>query len=148
MNRISTTEVLNRLVAICNRSLPMYLSDARPWTGARDEVARDRLTQIVADQKAMVDRLGRMILQRDGVADLGEFPMEFTGQHDLSLEFLLGELAARQEKDVKDIEQCVQQLESDTMARTTALEALDQSKKHLQSLQDLAQQLGLADSTS
>jgi len=141
MNGISTTEVLNRLVAIHNRSLPMYLSEAPPWTQRRDAAAREALMQIVADQKTMVDRLGQMILEKDGAVDLGEYPLDFTAKHDLSLEFLLGELVAHQRRDVAAIEECVRQLEHGSMARAVAQEALGEAKGHIESLQELAQEI-------
>jgi hypothetical protein len=148
MNCTSTTEALNRLVAILNRSLPMYLSDARPWMGERDEAAQKRLAQIVTDQKALVDRLARMILDLGDAVDRGEYPMEFTGQHDLSLDYLLGQLVLGQQQDVTQMEQCVQQLPSNTMERALAGDALAQSKRHLETLQQLAREMGQANATT
>lgn len=148
MNQTSSLEILNRLVVLHNRSLPRYLSEARPWTQPRDEAAWETLLQIAADQKAVVDRLGQMILDRGGVVELGEYPLQFTAKHDLSLEFLLRELVADQRRDVAVIEQSVGQLESDAMARAVAQEALGEAKGHLESLEGLARELAATPSAA
>lgn len=137
INRNNTVPILNRLVAIHNRSLPMYLSNTRPWTTRRDEAARETLSQIARDQKATVDRLGEMILDYGGVVELGAYPMRFTSTHDLSMEFLVGELIRRQRDDIEAIEQCVRQLGHDTMAKSLAEEALREAKGHLEALEEL-----------
>ena len=147
MNHIRTTDVLNRLIAIHHRSLPMYLSDARPWTHRGDEDARDVLAQIAADQTAVVDRLGQMILQEGDSVELGEYPMEFTGQHDLSLDYLLDNLVSHQRNDIASIKECVQQLDHDPMAKAIAQETLGEAKGHLESLQELAQEYAAANAT-
>lgn len=139
MNHIRTTKVLNRLVAIHYRSLSMYLADARPWTQRGDEAARDVLIQIAADQTAAVDRLGQMILEEGDSVDLGEYPMDFTGQHDLSMEYLLGSLILHQREDVAAIDECVQLLNHDPLAKAVAQETLGEAKGHLESLQELAE---------
>ena len=116
----------------------MYLADARPWTQRGDEAARDVLTQIAADQKAAVDRLGQLILEEGDSVDLGEYPIDFTGQHDLSLDYLLDCLIAHQREDVAAIDDCVQRLDHDPLAKAIAQETLGEAKGHLESLQELA----------
>lgn len=116
----------------------MYLADARPWTQRGDEAARDVLTQIAADQKAAVDRLGQLILEEGDSVDLGEYPMDFTGQHDLSLDYLLDCLIGHQREDVAAIDDCVQRLDHDPLAKAIAQETLGEAKGHLESLQELA----------
>lgn len=139
MNRIKTNEVLNRLVAIHSRSLPMYLSDARPWTQHANDPARDALRHIAEDQRATIERLGEMILDHGGTVGWGEFPMSFTGKHDLSLDFLLKDLVDHQRQDVQAIEECTQHLEHDPLARATVEEVLGEAKGHLETLLELTQ---------
>ena len=56
-----TIDLLNQLFAIQNRSLPRYVADACPWTHPGDESATTALTDILADQQAMIGRLGELI---------------------------------------------------------------------------------------
>ena len=58
MPAADTTDVLNRLLVIHHRSLPMYLSYAMPYRMQGDEQAVEVLSHIVDYQKEMVDRLG------------------------------------------------------------------------------------------
>ncbi|MBW8885630.1 MAG: hypothetical protein JF612_12845 [Planctomycetia bacterium] len=95
MSPPSTTQILNRLLVLHMRSLPMYLSYAPPYELARHVQAKAVLDQIVEDQKRTVDRLGTLILDSGGTIDYGEFPMSFTSLHDLSLSYLLKLLVER-----------------------------------------------------
>jgi hypothetical protein len=140
MNDSSNIEVLNRLLAIQYRSLPMYLTDACPWIHAGDEQAATTLANIVTDQQRMVQRIADLILDRRGAVDPGEFPMEFTDTHMLSLDFLLNELIHYQKQDVAAIEDCVRRLARDPVARALAEEALGSERAHLEALERLAKQ--------
>ena len=133
----NTNDVLNRLLVIHNRSLPMYLSETSPWTHRGDEQAAKTLQHIVADQKTMIDRIAQMILQTEGGVDMGEYPMDFTDTHDLSLYFLLGKLVASQQRDVEAIGRCPGQLNDAPLSKALAQEALGMAKGHLESLQEL-----------
>ena len=66
MSPPSTTDVLNRLLVLHVRSLPMYLSYAPPNRLADHPQAKVVLDQIVEDQKRTVDRLATMILDNGG----------------------------------------------------------------------------------
>ena len=147
-NPARTIDVLNRLVALHARSLPMYLADAHPWTPRADEADRDVLTQIAADQTAVVQRLASLIIEQGGSVHLGDFPMHFTGQHDLALGYLVHGLVAHQRETVAAIEECVQQLEHDPMAKAVAQETLGEAKGHLELLQELARDDSIASATS
>ena len=71
MNHEATTEILNRLLAVINRSLPMYLAEAAPWTHPGDEQAAQTLERIVADQRRDVSRLAELIIARAGRCSTG-----------------------------------------------------------------------------
>lgn len=132
------TAVLNRLLVIHNRSLPMYLSYAPPYQARNNGAAQEALDNIVADQKEFVDRFGEMVISRGGIVRHGEFPMEFTGYHDLSLNFLIRKMRERQEREITLIEQCVEQLESHPLEQAVAAEALGAAKGHLDTLKELS----------
>jgi hypothetical protein len=137
MNRGNTIDVLNRLVAVHNCSLPMYLDSARPWTSRGDERTQTTLAHMVADQKRVVEQLGRMIVDAGGSVDMGQYPMRYTDTHDLALDFLLVKLIEHQQAVVRTMEECVTALRGDPPAQAVAAEALGAAKGHLESLQEL-----------
>ncbi len=130
--------ILNELLAIHFRSLPMYLTDAHPWTHRGDAKATEVLEDIVANQKETCRRIAEVIIMRDGAIDEGEYPIEFTDTHDLSLDFLIKELIELQKQDIARIQNCVDRLWNDPPAQALAKESLGAAKGHLQSLEELA----------
>ena len=137
MSSAVTNNVLNHLLILHTRSLPMYLSFAPPYCLRGEERAREALQHIVADHKAMVDRLGNMILDNNGTIQHGEYPMWFTGLNDLSYAYVVQQMIDLQKRDIAVIEDCLAQPELDPMARALAEEALGAAKGHLESLQEL-----------
>jgi ferritin-like protein len=147
MIKVGTHHVLNRLLTVLHRSLPMYLTYASPWTQRGDEQALATLRHIVEDQKQLANRVAQYILQNHGPIEIGEYPIEFLDTHDLSLDFLLTKLVEYQKKDIAALERCVAQLQSDRQAAALAEEALGAARGHLESLQDLADRLAKSSST-
>jgi hypothetical protein len=141
MSPPSTTDLLNRLLVLHVRSLPMYLSYAPPYQLYQNAKAKAVLEQIVEDQKRTIDRLGTLILDAGGVVDNGEFPMSFTSLHDLSLQYLLKLLIERQQKFVTVSERLADQLAMAPYAQAAAREAVGEAKGHLENLQDLQREL-------
>jgi hypothetical protein len=138
MNAPTTNDLLNRLLILHERSLPVYVSyaladqlDATPKFAAVNR-------QMVEDQRRTVDRLATLILDNGGEVDRGEFPMNFTGYNDLSVTFLLHKIIERQEKTIAAIEKIVEQLATAPFAQSLAREALGEAKGHLENLQELA----------
>ena len=132
---LSTNDVLNKLLVIHTRSLPMYLSYALPWQVKNHPRFKEALENIVHLQQDMADRLATLVLDNGGNLDFGEFPMHFTGLHDLSVEYVLGQCIERQRKEVAIIEKCVSLLAMAPYAQAVAQEALGEAKGHLESLQ-------------
>ena len=64
--------------------------------------------------------------------------MEFTGYHDLSLDFLITKLIEHQQKDIADIQAVVDAAEEGTDVRAIAEECLGAAKGHLESLDELS----------
>jgi hypothetical protein len=140
MNDALSIDVLNRLLAIEYRSLPMYLAEAALWRDPAAEQASAALANIVLDQRNMAARIAEMILDRRGRLDMGEYPMDFTDTHCLSLDFLLKELIHYQRQDVAAIEECVTDVVDDAEARALAEEVLGSQRRHLEVLEELLRQ--------
>src|SRR5262245_28552489 len=137
MSPPSTTEILNRLLVLHVRSLPMYLSYAPPYQLGRQPQAKAVLDHIVEDQKRTIDRLGTLILDAGGTLDYGEFPMSFTSLHDLSLAYLLQLLIERQKKFIAACEKLADMLGMAPYAQAAAREAVGEAKGHLDNLREL-----------
>jgi hypothetical protein len=140
MTESSTTDSLNRLLILHSRSLASYLNYARPWALQAHPKALAVLEQMVADQQDTVDRLAKMILETAPV-EPGEFPIAFTGYHDLSVEWLVNKLIERQQKTILLIDRIVGELNLAPYAQAVAKEVLGQAKGHLENLQEVATEL-------
>ena len=138
MALVSTNEVLNRILVLHSRSLPIYLSYAPAWQISDAPEAMAVLEQIVADQKRIVDRLATFILENGGTVDSGEFPMSFTALHDLTVKYLVNLCIERQIKVISALEKLTEMLSLAPFAQSLAREVIGEAKGHLQNLQELA----------
>lgn len=138
MNSLDTVEILNTLLGVLNRSLAVYLSKAAPWTPVGRERSLGILSEIAQNKLDMVDRIGALIMELGGVVSYGEFPMNFTALHDLSLDYLHDALVDRQAREVKVIEGLASKLRFNPQAQALALEALGESKAHLDMLREMS----------
>ena len=130
--------VLNQLLAVLCRSLPQYLTDARPYSVSGDDSAVEVLTQIAEDQTMMSARVTDLIQESERRIDLGGFPIQFSALHDLSLEYLVGKAIECQRRDIRTIEACIDDLRFAPAARSLAEETLGMAKGHLESLQEVS----------
>ncbi|MCA9142336.1 MAG: hypothetical protein H6821_11375 [Planctomycetaceae bacterium] len=139
MSDVTTNRLLNHLIAIHNRSLPVYLTYAAPaWHGG-EEAAKETMRLIAADQRETAERLAAMVTENNGVVNNGEFPIYYTGYHDLSFDFLLNEIIKEQKEDIATIESVVSKLSLVPLAKALAEETLGAAKGHLESLVELKQ---------
>ena len=83
------------------------------------------------------ERVADAIVQCGGQPDPGRFPTEFAAKNDLSIEFLLREVVADQERDVAAIAACVGRLGGASALHALAEEILGNAKGHLDILQEL-----------
>ncbi len=132
MNR-SRINLLNRLLALHSRSLPMYLRYAPPWMHRGNDQAVEVVRLITQDQQRLVGQLTDAVIRSDGAPNSGKFPIEFTSLHDLSLDYLIATLIAGQRRIIATIEQIAEELPDEPLIR----EALGLAKGHLDSLTEL-----------
>jgi len=133
-----THNTLNRVLAILERSFLNYLCYARPYVPPGREQVMRSIEQMVAAQDALAKRVAEYILASGGRPDPGDFPIEFTDTHDLSIDFLIQQAIVYQKQDITDLQQCVEALRSALTAQTLATEALGMAKGHLETLQEIA----------
>jgi hypothetical protein len=134
----STIDILNRLYVLHHRSLAVYLHYAQPYRLSQDARAKTVLAQIAEDHSRTADKLASLVLEANGQVDPGEFPMSFTGLHDLSVEYLVKQLIERQKKHIAACEKLADALALAPYAQAAAREAVGEAKGHLDNLQELA----------
>jgi hypothetical protein len=137
MPSLSTIDILNQLYVLHYRSLPQYLHYAPPHELRRNPQASAVLAQIVADQTRTAERLATMVLDAGGLVDPGEFPMSFTGLHDLSVNYLIRQVIDRQRRHIAACQRLADQLNMAPYAQAAAREAVGEAKGHLDNLLDL-----------
>jgi hypothetical protein len=128
---VPTIDLLNDLLRVLCRSLPMYLQYAKPWSqGDRPEV-HEALGRLVANQRLYARKVAAMIADRGGRPESGSFPTEFTSLNDAGLEFVLGRIIARQRCENEALRSCAAELSGETEARALAEEVLGNAQGHL-----------------
>jgi hypothetical protein len=137
MATATASDTLNQLLAIVVRSFPSYLSYAKPWTASTDGRALAALELIVADQRALAERITSAVLEGGGQPDPSEYPMEFTDTHDLSLDYSLRQAVRYQHADIAAIQHGADAARDAPEARALIDEALSMAKKHLAVLEGL-----------
>jgi hypothetical protein len=139
---------LNEILVILHRSLPVYLSHAVPWVAHGNEEAHRVLARLIAEKEDHVHRLTELLDERRHTIDRGEFPMDFTSLHDVSLDFLIKQLIHEQLQEVQRIEACERRLTGDREGRALAAEVLDAAQRHLRWLETLESPRPLANSSA
>ncbi len=126
---------LNRVLGVVLRSFPQYLRWSRPWVPPGHEAELEALERIVNEQEAFAERIFEAIDDLGGLPDTGEFPMEFTDTHDLSIDYMLREAVGYGRQDVAELEKAAATPNLAPLAATLVAEALNAGKRHLASLE-------------
>lgn len=80
------------LVESLGSSLHAYLAAARVWTFPGQEAIKLALVDLADDERSIRDRAGRLLEERGEIVPRPEFPISFTGLHDVDLASLLPRL--------------------------------------------------------
>jgi hypothetical protein len=137
MSSLDTIDTLNRVLEILERSFPQYLRWARPYIPAGRANIMPTIETIVAGQDTLAERVSQHVFESGGLADHGDFPIEFTDTHDLDIDFLITEATDCLKQDISDLEDCVDTLRLSPAAQSLASEALGMTKGHLELLEKL-----------
>ena len=137
MNRTEIADVLNCVLRLLSRSLPMYLHEAPAWTCRDDQRTSDALENLVADQQDYSHELVDRLRELDTQPAPGPARIEFTCVNDLSLDYLLDRLIELQQEDVAALERCVKALGANPPQRMLVEEIVGNAKGHLDILETL-----------
>lgn len=134
---LSTPEyhVLQQVAALHHRSLPVYLTYARPWVRYGSEDRETVIEDIAADHHELVERILR-VLEEDGrPVSLGDFPMAYTDLNDLSLDFILQELTRYEQQLETTLRGYQSRLVAESIPYGIVDYAVGMAQAHLQILQ-------------
>lgn len=137
MNDEQMLNILSQLHGIERFSLANYLRDAHPWTDGNTAPLRQAVLQIADQQQKYADRLGELIVERDGYVEGKSFPLRFTAFNDLSFEYLASHVMEDQERIIREVKACTDELAGDFTAHSLALEILGAEQGHLENLREL-----------
>ena len=117
-------DVLNRLLRLLCRSLPVYLESTRPSDPLDPRDLGHRLSVIAADQRVLARRVADAISERKGQVEAGHFPLEFTAINDLALPYLVRRAIDYQKRDIEAMGECVEALAGEPLLLPLAQEIL------------------------
>ncbi len=141
MDKRAVHLALNQLLTVLERSLPTYLSYAAPWTRTGDQRAVEALQRIVTQQQQLANRVAELVLEL-GPTNVGDYPVEYYDMHDLALDYLLRKLVEYQKRDIGKVERIVEKLQIHRPAAVVAEETLGMLRAQLETLEELADELG------
>ena len=137
MSSAESIAVLNRVLAAMLRSFPQYVRWSRPWVPPGHDRELEALERIVTEQEAFAERVFEAIDELGGLPDTGEFPMEFTDTHDLSIDYLVLEAIDNGRQDVAELAALAATAGLAPRAEPLVREAAGMAKRHLESLEQL-----------
>ena len=137
MSSADVVRILNQLLVMHSRSLPVYLADARPWVGPHDQAAAEIMLEIAEAHRDTQDRLAEMVIARGGIPAEGEFPLAFTGYNDLSMQFLADKAIGRGKQAIATMNNLADQLGEDSLAQAVCQELTGEAKGHVESLEEV-----------
>jgi len=127
-----------------SHSLLHYVCESFPWITPREQVALDRLQQINQEEVEALAVLGRFLFKHRIVpAALGAYPMNFTTINYTALDHLLPLLIDNQKGRTGELQRDLAKIK-DAEAREHVEQFLEMKRRHLQTLEGLAQNLKVA----
>ena len=91
---LQQNHALNALLQSLGRSLLQYVGECWPWSADDRASDADKVKELVTRQQDDVGQLAHLLKSRGWTIDFGMYPVEYTDLHYVSLDFLLGQLAA------------------------------------------------------
>lgn len=134
----AVVDVLNELLQVLHRSLPVYLRTARPWNPSDNDRAAAALGRMAADFERYVERLAELVGDHGGTVETGQFPVEFTAANDLEATFLVRRVIELEKRDLASVRHCVVDLARFPTPHALAEEILGNVQGHIEVLEELA----------
>lgn len=127
---------LQQIAALHHRSLPVYLTYARPWVRSGREMHARVIEDIAADHHELVEKILGVLREDGRPVLLGDFPLAFTNLNDLAFDFILKELIRYERHLKKTLETMVDEFPPGSVYRGVVDYGLGMAAGHLQNLED------------
>lgn len=134
----SETNVLQDLVSLLGSSLPMYIADAGIWSYPGDEEIKLALADLVEDQKSIHDRAAALLETRNLPVPGHEYPIQFSGTHDVDIGSLVPRILDGLRRQVSAIDSLVAAAGVDGETAELASEARGTTLGHIDVLAQIA----------
>jgi hypothetical protein len=138
MPQVDAIRALYELLALTRGSFPHYLRHAHPYSVRGERECLAVLSDVVADQEVLANRVVEQLERRGKQAPSVEFPMTFTDSHDLSLDYLVKRAIRYQRQDLAALQRLSDSLDCHQSIRSLVDEAKGMARAHLESLQECA----------
>lgn len=136
MSPVTAEAALTDLLLMMRRSFPQYLRYAHPYESRSNAECEAVLDDVVADQTLMAERAVEQLSAAGITPPNAEFPLEFTGLHDLSLDYLIDRAIQYQQSDLQALGALAAALPFNQSIRSLVDEAKGMATAHLESLEE------------
>ncbi len=133
---VTAEAALTELLVLMRRSFAQYLEYAHPFARSSDGERLLVLGDIVADQSMMADRAADQLTALGAIPPSVEFPMEFTGTHDLSMGYLIDRAIEYQQSDIERLRHLSEALPRHQSIRSLVDESRGMAIAHLEALEE------------
>ena len=135
------TDPLVRLLGVIQPALSLYLADSGlgSYPGGAD--IRSALAELAADQRRLLERGGEVLVDREQVPPRPHYPLSYTAVHDLDLDALLARVLDGLRRQLPTLEAIGAEAGTDTAAADLARAAVETTRRHVASLEQLAVRL-------
>lgn len=133
------SDLLARLVATLDSSLVMYLADSGIGSYPGPAAVREALGDLVRDQRGVVGRARELLEDREIPPPRAEYPLSFTGLHDVDLRHMLPRITAGLARQADECDAIARAASgTDAAAATLAAAAAASTRQHAERLRQLA----------
>jgi hypothetical protein len=121
-----------------SRSFLQYTSDSFPWTTSDEKDALAQLQTLIQEERSAITALGKFLVRHHiPLPYLGQYPVTFTTQNFLSLDYLLPMLVGSERRAIADLEDDLASF-ADPETRQEVRKLVDLKRQHLKTLEALS----------
>lgn len=135
-----TSDRLSHLLGVLQPSLAMYLADSGIGTYPGADEIRRALSELVADQRNVMDRAALILEEREVAVPKNGYPISFSAWHDVDLGYVLPRVITGLEAQWPALERLAAATD-DAAAAGLAAEVLKSGRRHVESLRQIATKL-------
>ena len=134
-------DALSRLLTVIRPGLSLYLADSGLDSYPGADSIRTALAELAAEQRRILERAGEVLVEREQIVPRSHYPLAYTAVHDLDLDALLARVLDGLRRQLPTLEAIGAEAGTDTAAADLARAAVETTRRHVASLEQLAVRL-------